>query len=88
MRYSVTVTKKAMKGIALVPHRIQDAFNALAADLEETGPVQSKWMNYSKLSVNKYHCHLAHKWVACWSIEDGTIQVEVYYVGSRENAPY
>jgi len=88
MRYSVKVTKKAMKGIALVPKRVQEAFHALSCDLEEFGPVQTKWMNYSKLNGNSHHCHLAHKWVACWSFEDGTIQVEVYYVGSRENAPY
>ena len=88
MRYSVKVTKTAMKGISFVPTRIQEAFYALALDLEETGPVQAKWANYSKLGGNRHHCHLAHKWVACWSCENGTIEIEVYYVGSRENAPY
>lgn len=26
--------------------------------------------------------------VACWYNENGTYKVEVYYVGSRESAPY
>jgi hypothetical protein len=37
---------------------------------------------------DEYHCHLAHKWVACWRIREGEIEIEVYYAGSRENAPY
>ena len=31
---------------------------------------------------------LAYHWVACWRNENGSIVVEVYYVGSREDAPY
>jgi hypothetical protein len=41
-----------------------------------------------KLDENIYHCHLAYKWVACWKHEKSTIIIEVYYAGSRENAPY
>jgi hypothetical protein len=37
---------------------------------------------------NKYHCHLSNKWVACWKNEKDSIIIEVYYAGSRENAPY
>lgn len=36
----------------------------------------------------KYHCHLKYNWVACWIWEKGTFIVEIYYAGSRENAPY
>ena len=46
------------------------------------------WPNFNKLSLDEYHCHLAHKWVACWRIREGEIEIEVYYAGSRENAPY
>ena len=38
--------------------------------------------------VNMYHCHLSRKWVACWKNESGTLTIEVYYVGSRQSAPY
>lgn len=50
--------------------------------------MQKNWPNYSKLGDSKYHCHLAYSWVACWSYEKGEIKIEVYYAGSRENAPY
>jgi mRNA-degrading endonuclease RelE of RelBE toxin-antitoxin system len=88
VRYTVKVTKKAEKGIDSAPDHIQDAFQDLSDDLAATGPVQSSWPNFSKLGKDKYHCHLAHKWVACWTIEKGSIIIEVYYAGSRENAPY
>lgn len=45
-------------------------------------------MNYSKLGPDNYHCHLSRKWVACWTNENGTLTIEVYYAGSRESAPY
>jgi hypothetical protein len=31
---------------------------------------------------------LAQRWVACWRWEKGEIEIEVYYAGSREKAPY
>ena len=60
----------------------------LIDSIEERGPVQPGFMNYSKLSNTEYHCHLSYHWVACWRCEDGKYLVEVYYVGSRESAPY
>ena len=35
-----------------------------------------------------YHCHLSRDWVACWRWEKRTIEIEVYYAGSRKDAPY
>ena len=67
---------------------IQEAFQDLTDDLVARGPVQAGWPNYSKFGKDKYHCHLAHKWVACWTTQKGSIIIEVYYAGSRENAPY
>ena len=66
----------------------QALFQALVKDLETTGPEQPTWRNYSKLGGNKYHCHLNYSYVACWINNNGTLTIEVYYVGSRENAPY
>lgn len=64
-------------------------FADLKMDLESKGPEQPEWMNYSKLGKNKYHCHLNYHYVACWQVEaDNTLTLEVYYAGSRENAPY
>ena len=87
-RYQVVMTKKVEKSLRKVPARIRDRFTVLAVQLSESGPVASNWANYSNLGQDQYHCHLAYHWVACWSHEKGTITIEVYYVGSREDAPY
>ncbi|OMI15134.1 hypothetical protein FH581_024510 (plasmid) [Leptospira weilii] len=60
----------------------------LLEELEKEGPIQPEWSNYSKLSKNEYHCHLSYSWVACWRNEKNSLLIEVYYAGSRENAPY
>lgn len=68
------------------------------------GPNYRNWPHFSDLGKDKYHCHLTkskdpgkHKgkkgadacYVACWEIEDKKVKiVEVYYVGTHENAPY
>lgn len=57
-------------------------------DIEESGPMQPRYSNFSKLGKVRYHYHLSYHHVACWYNENGTYKVEVYYVGSRESAPY
>jgi len=86
--FSVKISKKAIKGIQKMPTKIQERMNVLLKDLRSKGPMRYEWPNFSKLNDNLYHCHLAHKWVACWKHEKQTIIIEVYYAGSRENAPY
>ena len=66
----------------------QKKFKGLVNDIRNEGPIQSGWPNFSKLGKSEYHCHISYKWVACWRNEKNTIIVEVYYAGSRENAPY
>ena len=60
----------------------------LAEDLRDKGPNRGDWPNYSKLGPDQYHCHLSPGWVACWSCKRGSKTIEVYYAGSREDAPY
>ncbi|NWH06496.1 type II toxin-antitoxin system RelE family toxin [Desulfobacter latus] len=88
MNYQVIIKKKALKGIRQLPVNVQKKMRLLVDDLKENGPVAYDWPNYSKLSAIEYHCHLSRKWVACWRMEEETIEIEVYYAGSRENAPY
>ena len=71
-----------------MPQREQELYALLIFDLKESGPVQTGWPNFSSLGKNKYHCHLKYSWVACWKWDKGSFIVEVYYAGSRENAPY
>jgi len=86
--YNVVTKKKILKGFKKLPVWVQKKTAALVNDLKDKGPEQPNWQNYSKLSKTEYHCHLGTSWVACWKHEKGTIIIEVYYVGSREKAPY
>ncbi|CAN2041868.1 Type II toxin-antitoxin system RelE/ParE family toxin [Candidatus Magnetomoraceae bacterium gMMP-15] len=88
MAYTVKYKRNVEKQINKLPNKIKQKLFALIADLEDMGPKRHNWLNYSKLSKNKYHCHLSYSWVACWKHEKHTILIEVYYVGSREGAPY
>ena len=88
MSYEVVIKKKMLKGLRKLPLWVQKKFVVLANDLQDNGPEQPAWQNYSKLSPTEYHCHLGTSWVACWRHEKQTIIIEVYYVGSREKAPY
>ena len=71
-----------------LPFPIQQKLFILIDDLHEKGPIRNDWPNYSKIDNNKYHCHLSYKWVACWTCEQNKLEIEVYYAGSREKAPY
>ena len=71
-----------------MPMREQKRFANLVEDLERKGPIRSEWPNFSKLSEQQYHCHLSYSWVACWQVEESVLEIEVYYAGSREKAPY
>ncbi len=86
--YEVKIKKSILKKIQKMPKQIQFTFDSLIEDLIEKGPIRNEWPNFSKLGENEYHCHLAYKWVACWYNENDSIKIEVYYAGSRENAPY
>lgn len=87
--WTIKFTAKAKKQSDKLPKRERDILITLTQDLQLNGAVLPNWSNYSKLGGNRYHCHLSYKWVACWIVEDKKIKlIEIYYVGSRENAPY
>ena len=88
MRYAVYWKKHLDKKIQKLPHKEKEMFAQLVLDLQDKGPVQKKWQNFSKIRKNEYHCHLSYSWVACWRVEKKSINIEIYYAGSRENAPY
>lgn len=87
--WSVSFTSKAAKQVGKLSKREKEIFAALLRDLVARGPVLPDWPNYSKLGGKLYHCHLNYKWVACWELKDKELRlIEIYYAGSRENAPY
>lgn len=89
MSRRVITKQKILKAARLLPRKEQILFVKLVKDLEDNGPVLPNWPNYRKLSgTNTYHCHLSHHWAACWIETIKGIELEVTYVGSREDAPY
>jgi len=86
--YEVIFSKKTAKGLDKMPPAMVQKFFILVEQLRIKGPVAHSWPNYSKLGKNEYHCHLAYSWVACWRHEANMLIIEVYYAGSRQNAPY
>ncbi len=89
MEWEVAFTGRAAKQAKKLPQREQNILIRLVRDLQLRGPVQPGWKNYSRLGKGEYHCHLSYKWVDCWRVEDGELRlIEIYYAGSRENAPY
>lgn len=88
MSYEVKIKKRVLKNLNKVPENVQTKFWFLVERLEDSGPIQPQLPNYSKLGPNEYHCHLGYSWAACWKHEKGETIIEVYYAGSRENAPY
>ena len=87
-QYDVRISRKVLKSIERLPERIQNKFRLLAMELRDSGPIQRNWSNFSALGKGKFHCHLTQSYVACWRHDKGTIVIEVYYVGSRQGAPY
>jgi hypothetical protein len=75
---------------------IIDVIDALVRDLVWHGPALINWPNYGHITESKtkffHHCHLKKgnpTYVACWKVtnEKGK-EIEVFYVGTHEGAPY
>ena|SRR5581483_11043172 len=92
--WRVGFTKKAEKQLKKLPENIQAAIAALRLDLEAQGPMLPSWKNFGKLrnQGDRYHCHVKSgrpTYVVCWEVMNKKIRIlEVYYVGTHENAPY
>jgi mRNA-degrading endonuclease RelE of RelBE toxin-antitoxin system len=88
--WNVEIKKKVQRRLAKLPGDVQEKALALAIDLRNHGKNPGKnWKNFSPLSNNTFHCHLSYSYVACWEVINEKIRLmEVYYVGSREDAPY
>jgi mRNA-degrading endonuclease RelE of RelBE toxin-antitoxin system len=88
MKYEVRIKKKVARSLKKLPPVVQKLLFLLISDLQADGPIQKDWPNFSRLSKDRYHCHLTYRYVACWTSRKSEIVIEVYYVGSREKAPY
>ena len=94
MKWTIEITKKAVKQLDKLPEFARAAYFSLAKEIELYGPYRTNWKHYGKLknSMDCYHCHIVSgkpTYVICWEIQDKKLKiVEIYYVGTHENAPY
>ena len=88
MKYRVSIKKRVARRLEKLHRNVQKLLFLLIEDLIADGPIQKSWNNFSPLGKDNYHCHLTYRYVACWTCQKGEIEIEVYYVGSREKAPY
>lgn len=97
-QWHIESTTKLEKLIKNLPAHVHPIIFALLKDIEDFGPHQLSWPNYSPLKKgngiprDSFHCHLKKgkpTYVACWRILNKKCKlIEVYYVGTHENAPY
>ncbi len=88
MKYEVQIKKKVVRELWKLSADVQKLLFLFVADLRADGPIQKSWRNFSPRGEDRYHCHLNYRYVACWTCRKKEITIEVYYVGSREKAPY
>jgi mRNA-degrading endonuclease RelE of RelBE toxin-antitoxin system len=92
--WQVGFSGKAAKQLDRLPRDIQSVASALVAELEIRGPMLHDWKHFGKLKGQgeRFHCHVKSgrpTYVVCWEVIDKRIRImEVYYVGTHENAPY
>ena len=94
----VEITRRTAKEKNKLPVSIQQQVLALLKELETRGPLRANWANFGPLHKGKripssaFHCHLKKgkpTFVTCWRIISKKEKwIEVYYVGTHENAPY
>lgn len=91
--------KKVGKQALRLPKPAHAKLIRLIGELAVLGPERADWKNFGRLRRQpgqrsdevRYHCHLSSGKqcaVACWKVYNNTITIEVYYVGSHQNAPY
>lgn len=92
MNWSVTISPKVLKRLQKLPGSVQKQLFLLMKEIEISGPVRGNWANYSRLDVNRHHCHIKKghpTYVAVWEEKNKEIKlVEMTYAGSHEKAPY
>ena len=92
MEWQVVIHKRVRMNLRKIPKSVHEIFNRLVIELQNSGPIQHRWQNFSKLTGNRFHCHLKKgkpTYVAVWEVTNNEIRIlEVTYAGTHENAPY
>jgi hypothetical protein len=92
MSWTVSYTSMGRKGYKKLPAQVQAVMKLLIRELETSGPVQTGWPHYGKITGGGlcHHCHLLRgkpTYVAVWR-ETRENEIEVVYAGTHENASY
>lgn len=96
-KWRVSLSRTAGKKSVKLPENVRLQINLLMREIEQLGPIRKNWPNFGALTgkglpKNAYHCHIKKgkpTYVACWYVENKKVNiVEIFYVGSHENAPY
>ena len=87
----VIFSSKAGKIFRKLPPILQEKVRSLINEIESLGPVRGNRPHFEKYRKGEYRCHLKKgrpTYVACWRDLPAQDAVEVFYLGTREKAPY
>jgi len=90
----VYFTRSAEKQKKNLADNLRDALYALKHDLEQKGPSQTGWRNYSKImgATDVHHCHINRgrpRYVVIWKVVDQEGQIiEIRFVGPHGSVNY
>lgn len=92
MKWEVNISRKVLKSLNKLPKPAKIQLFLLMKEIEVSGPVRGNWANYSKLGMNRHHCHIKKgqpTYIVVWEEQDKKVKlVEVIYAGTHEKAPY
>lgn len=96
--WQVVFSVRASKQKKKLPEKIRLQIDLLVREIEQLGPIRKNWTHFSSLAkrrgipANSYHCHIKGgkpTYVVCWHVGNNKIKVvEIFYVGTHEDAPY
>ena len=96
--WDVSYSNRAEKQRKKLSLKFQQAVDLLAMEIEKYGPIRRNWPHFGALTKapgipdKAFHCHLNKgkpTQVSCWYVIDKkNKKVEIFYVGTHENAPY
>jgi len=92
--WQVDFSNSAGKQKAALSDSLRDVLYALKHDLEQKGPVQTSWRNYSQIvsATDFHHCHINSgrpRYVVVWKVVDLKEQIiEIRFVGPHGSVNY
>lgn len=86
--YTVILNKTATKQRKRVPVSVKQIFEDALSQLTDKGPVLPDWVNSGTLDDSIYHCRLNANWITYCKYKESSPEIEIFYVGRADQAPY